>query len=158
MSSFLKDLRDAQVAALASFPLLNGEAIISRQVGDIQSAIDQALNANLGRCIVVFTPVIKKIENGARGPFFREVLCRIKCMENPLLNTAPLAPDAETLAEYVFQALHLQQFDLPGCETNPLTCASPATEDEGLHAGTLREIDCLFETSGGLDETPDLSN
>ncbi len=155
MNSFLKLLREAIAADLQQDPQIGGIGVqvITRQVGDINSAIDTALGFGLGRCVVVFTPVIKEVENGARGPYFKKILCRVKCAENPLLNESP--QDAEILTELVYQRIHLRTYKIAECETNPLLAANPATEDEGLHGdGSTREIDSLFETSGGLAEKP----
>lgn len=156
MASYLKLLRDAIAADLTACPFLGGRGVpvITRQVGDIEAAIEQALTGGeLNRCLVVFTPVIKKVQNGAKGPHYDKIFCRVKCLENPLLNQSD--QDAEILAELVFQWLHLHAYPLPGATNNPLLAAEPATEDEGLHGdGNQREIDCLFETSGGLAEIP----
>ena len=162
--STIKQLRSAIVEQLSSFSALQSVTILYRQVGDFEKAIDEVMAMGTGVCLTVFTPVIRKVTKRAQGPYFSELLCRIKCAENPVLNQSDF--DAEMLAELVFQRMHLVQVKVGGTMINPLRAAEPATDDSGLGGVdimdyesspprkryTMREIDCLFLADYGLTE------
>lgn len=139
-----KALQACGVAWLEAGAEFSGVTVLGRRRGDIVSDIDSAVSA-LGSCVYVM-PGLPLRFNAADTPYADLYELRVRCVENPALNTK--SPDVFELVELVARRLYAHQFTaIQGI--NPLYLAEndPVREEDG---GENLVYDVRFHTSLGF--------
>lgn len=128
-----------------------GLAVLSRQIGNVESEIDEAL-ASVGMTIFVFPLRPQSSKPNMRGPHFDRVELRVRIFEQAVTNE--LGIDAWDVWEEIVSEAGLHHFRPPGIPgIGTFHIAADPFFDMSTHFPGKRVFDALFESQCNLTPT-----
>lgn len=107
MSGVLKAIQASVADRLLSDPYFENIPVITENIGDIETAIDEAVD-RLGICMVVVTPGARVTNPNVAGPWFNKIPIVVRAIENVILNRGTEgAKQASEAVEMAAILLHL---------------------------------------------------